>query len=153
MMKKTWAGVGGVGVGAALMYLFDPEKGKRRRALLRDKFVHVTHSTGEKLDVTSRDAANRVQGLVVRTKSLLTCERVADSVVAERVRARLGHVVSHPGSIDVTVKDGRVTLGGPALSGELDALLADVAHVRGVTGVENKLELHPEPGNVAGLQG
>lgn len=153
MVKKTWAGVGGVGVGAALMYLFDPEKGKRRRALLRDKFVHVTHSTGEKLDVKSRDAANRVQGLVARTKSLLTRERVPDTVVAERVRARLGHVVSHPGSIDVTVKDGRVTLGGPALSRELDALLDDVARVRGVTGVENKLELHEEPGNVSGLQG
>lgn len=153
MVKKTWAGVGGVGVGAALMYLFDPEKGKRRRALLRDKFVHVTHSAGEKLDVKSRDAANRVQGLVARTKSLLTSERVPDTVVAERVRARLGHVVSHPGSIDVTVKDGRVTLGGPALSRELDALLDDVARVRGVTGVENKLELHEEPGSVSGLQG
>jgi len=152
-MKKTWTGVGGLGAGAALMYLFDPERGKRRRALLRDKVFHVAHSTGEKLDVKSRDAANRLHGLLARTRSLLTRERVPDTVVAERVRSRIGHVVSHPGSIEVTVQDGRVTLTGPALSRELDQLLSEAARVRGVTGIENKLDLHEEPGSVPGLQG
>ena len=152
-MKKAWTGVGGLGVGAALMYLFDPERGNRRRALLRDKALHVAHSTGEKLDVKSRDAANRLLGLAARTKSLLKRERVPDAVVAERVRSRIGHVVSHPGSIEVAVQDGRVTLTGPALTRELDPLLREVERVRGVTGVENKLELHEEPGTVPGLQG
>jgi osmotically-inducible protein OsmY len=152
-MKKTWTGVGGLGVGAALMYLFDPERGNRRRALLRDKALHVAHSTGEKLDVKSRDAANRLLGLAARTKSLLKRERVPDAVVAERVRSRIGHVVLHPGSIEVAVQDGRVTLTGPALTRELDPLLREVERVRGVTGVENKLELHEEPGTVPGLQG
>jgi osmotically-inducible protein OsmY len=152
-MKKTWTGVGGLGVGAALMYLFDPERGNRRRALLRDKALHVAHSTGEKLDVKSRDAANRLLGLAARTKSLLKRERVPDAVVAERVRSRIGHVVLHPGSIEVAVQDGRVTLTGPALTRELDPLLREVERVRGVTGVENKLELHEEPGAVPGLQG
>ena len=152
-MKKTWTGVGGLGVGAALMYLFDPERGNRRRALLRDKAFHVAHSAGEKLDVRSRDAANRLHGLLARTKSLVTRERVPDTLLAERVRSRIGHVVSHPGSIEVTVQDGRVTLVGPALTRELDPLLCEVERVRGVAGVENKLELHEEPGSVPGLQG
>jgi osmotically-inducible protein OsmY len=152
-MKKTTVGVGGLGVGAALMYLFDPERGNRRRALLRDKISHVAHSTGEKVDVKSRDAGNRLHGLLARTRSLFTKERVPDTVVAERVRSRMGHVVSHPGSVDVTVKDGRVTLAGPALTRELDPLLGEVEHVHGVTGIENRLELHEEPGNVSGLQG
>lgn len=152
-MKKSVAGLGGLGVGAALMYLFDPERGNRRRALLRDKLSHVAHSTGETLDVKSRDAANRFHGLLARTRSLLTTEPVPDAVLAERVRARLGHVVSHPGSIDVAVREGRVTLAGPALSREVDALLCKVGRVRGVTGVENKLELHEGPGSVPGLQG
>jgi osmotically-inducible protein OsmY len=152
-MKKTWTGVGGLGVGAALMYLFDPERGNRRRALLRDKVFHVAHSTGEKLDVKSRDVANRLHGLAARTKSLLTREHVPDAVVAERVRSRIGHVVSHPGSIEVAVQDGRVTLTGPALSRELEPLLGEVERVRGVTGVENRVELHEEAGAVPGLQG
>lgn len=153
-MNKTTVGVGGLGVGAALMYLFDPERGNRRRALLRDRVLHVAHSTGEKVDVKSRDTANRLHGLAARTKSLFTRrEEVPDTVVAERVRSRIGHVVAHPGSIEVAVKEGRVTLAGPALSRELDPLLCEVEHVRGVTGVENRLELHEEPGSVPGLQG
>jgi hypothetical protein len=81
-MKKTWTGVRGLGVGAALMYPFDPERGKRRRALLRDKVIHVAHSAGKRLDVRSRDAANRLHGLAARTRSLLKRERVPDAVVA-----------------------------------------------------------------------
>jgi osmotically-inducible protein OsmY len=83
----------------------------------------------------------------------LTRERVPDSIVAERVRSRIGHVVSHPGSIEIAAQDGRVTLAGPALRRELDPLIREVERVRGVTGVENKLELHEEPGSVPGLQG
>jgi osmotically-inducible protein OsmY len=152
-MKKTWTGIGSLGVGAALMYLFDPERGKRRRALLRDRVFHVAHSAGEKLDVRSRDAANRLHGLLARTQSLLRRERVPDTVLAERVRSRIGHVVSHPGSIEVSVQNGRVTLSGPALARELDALLSDLAHVRGVTGVENKLDVHEEAGSLPASQG
>jgi osmotically-inducible protein OsmY len=84
---------------------------------------------------------------------LLTRERVPDAVVAERVRSRVGHVVSHPGSIEIAAQDGRVTLAGPALTRELDPLLRKVARVRGVTAVENKLDLHEEAGSVPGLQG
>lgn len=152
-MRKTLAGVGGLSIGAALMYLFDPERGTRRRALLRDKFRRVAHSAGEKLDVKSRDAGNRLHGLVARTKSLRKTQPVSDDVVAERVRSRIGHVVSHPGSIDVRVKDGRVILAGPALTRELDPLLAEVERVRGVAGVENRLELHEDPGGVPVLPG
>jgi hypothetical protein len=152
-MNKTVAGVGGLSIGAALMYLFDPERGNRRRAILRDKLLHVTHTAGEKLEVKSRDAGNRLHGLVAKTKSLRKTQPVSDDVLAERVRSRIGHVVSHPGSIDVSVKDGRVTLAGPALTRELDPLLDEVERMRGVAGVENRLELHEDPGGVPGLQG
>ena len=37
-MNKGVALIGGVGLGAALMYIFDPDRGGRRRALIRDKF-------------------------------------------------------------------------------------------------------------------
>jgi hypothetical protein len=145
-MKKSWmAAPLGAGIGAGLMYLFDPERGKRRRALVRDKLVHVSHATAQKVGVASRDATNRFQGLIARTRSCVTSERVLDSILAERVRARIGHLVPHAGSIDVTVKEGRVTLSGKPIAGDLDALLSDVARVRGVVGIDNKLGLPEEP--------
>ena len=36
-MTKESALIGGAGLGAGLMYLLDPDRGKRRRALVRDQ--------------------------------------------------------------------------------------------------------------------
>ena len=47
----------GAGIGAALMYFFDPERGARRRAMARDKLNRVTHVTGDSLGSTARDLA------------------------------------------------------------------------------------------------
>jgi hypothetical protein len=35
--------IGGIALGALAMYLADPSQGRRRRALLQDKVLHVTH--------------------------------------------------------------------------------------------------------------
>jgi hypothetical protein len=151
-MARKWTLASGVGLGAALMYLLDPDRGKRRRALLRDKTVHLLHATGDTLDVALRNAAHRAHGLIARTRSVFAPQRVPDAVLAERVRSNIGHVVSHPGSVEVAVRDGRVTLAGPILAGEVDGLLARASRVRGVAGVENQLKIHEEPGGVPGLQ-
>ena len=49
-MRKELVGLGGLGFGAALMYMFDPDRGSRRRALLSDKIV----STANKLRCIER---------------------------------------------------------------------------------------------------
>jgi hypothetical protein len=69
------------------------------------------------------------------------------------VRARVGAVVGHASSIDVDVHEGRVTLTGPVLTHDADRLVRRVAAVRGVKDVEDRLEVHAEPGNIPGLQG
>jgi uncharacterized membrane protein len=56
-------------------------------------------------------------------------------------------------SITVTTDQGRVTLQGPILALEVATPLRRVASVRGVTHVDNRLEIHAEPGDVPGLQG
>ncbi|HEX8096397.1 MAG TPA: hypothetical protein VF507_00115 [Pyrinomonadaceae bacterium] len=56
--------LGGIGIGAALMYLLDPEQGGRRRALLRDKLVSVSNQLGDAVGSTARDLTNRAQGVI-----------------------------------------------------------------------------------------
>jgi len=58
-------GVIAAGVGAGLMYLLDPGGGRRRRALLRDKGIKLTHITTRAVDKTSRDMKNRIHGIMV----------------------------------------------------------------------------------------
>src|SRR5690606_21515297 len=71
----------------------------------------------------------------------------------DRVRAAIGREVAHPSSIEVDAHDGIVTLSGPILADEAPRLLQCVRDVRGVRDVEDRLELHTEPGRVPGLQG
>ena len=74
-------------------------------------------------------------------------------MVAARVRSKLGRAVSHPHAVRVAVDQGRVTLSGQILASEIDQLLKRVWSVRGVTGVENRLEAHERAGGVSSLQG
>jgi hypothetical protein len=92
-------------------------------------------------------------GLVASLKSRFSRDPVDDRVLAERVRSKLGTVVKHPRSIDVTAENGRVTLSGPILAHEVNRLIDTVQGVRGVVDVENRLDMHREPDNVPGLQG
>jgi uncharacterized membrane protein len=152
-MNKGLTLAGSLGIGAGLMYLLDPDRGRRRRALLRDQAVHAWHKTGDALSVTAEDLTNRARGLAAETGARLRREDVTDDVLAERVRSKIGRVVSHPRAMEVAVDQGRVTLTGLILADEVDDLLASVASVRGVTDVENRLEAHPTADGIPALQG
>jgi hypothetical protein len=65
------AWLGGIAVGALAMYVFDPERGRRRRALARDKAIHAAHVAGDRLGAKSRDLSNRAKGFVAETRSSL----------------------------------------------------------------------------------
>jgi uncharacterized membrane protein len=143
----------GVVLGAGLMYLLDPDRGGRRRARLRDQVVHLINKAGEAADTAARDLGNRGRGMVAEGRSRLRSETVSQSVLEARVRSELGRLVTHPGAIEVVADGGRVTLCGPVLADEVDALLSGVSSVRGVEEVENRLEVHERAGDVPGLQG
>ncbi|HVS03558.1 MAG TPA: hypothetical protein VMT16_12365, partial [Thermoanaerobaculia bacterium] len=88
--------VTGIGVGAGLMYLFDPAQGARRRALVSDKAVHVGHLSERMTGKAGRDLRNRLRGMQHAVVSTLRRSEAPDAVVQERVRARMGRFVSHP---------------------------------------------------------
>jgi osmotically-inducible protein OsmY len=134
-MNRGLAFVTGLGIGTGLMFLFDPNQGRRRRALLRDKCIWAARKTGETFEGTARDLRNRAQGVIYEVQSRFSSEPVDDAVLVDRVRARLGHFVSHPRAIDVTVENGRVTLNGPILPAEAPKLLAAVSGIPGVSEV------------------
>jgi hypothetical protein len=152
-MNKNLALISGIGIGAGLMYLLDPDRGNRRRAIARDKMVRGLHKTRDAVGVTSRDVQNRARGLVSGIGSRFSREDVPDDVLVERVRSKMGRVVSHPSAINITARLGRVTLSGPILGSEVKSLIKNVSSVRGVQGIDNQLEVYDEAGNIPELQG
>jgi len=149
--------VAGIGVGAALgsvaMYVFDPQMGQRRRALARDTMTEVQRKTKDAAAVTARDLRNRTAGMIAEARSRISEGEVSDEVLEGRVRSKLGFLVRHPSAITTHVSNGRVLLSGPVLADEVQQLVEGLRGVRGVTAVENHLEVHQEPGRVSGLQG
>src|SRR5918996_24565 len=98
-------------LGAAAMYLLDPDRGRRRRAIARDKVRSFAYRAGDLVDAAKRDASHRIQALHATTRRLRTRDDApSDEVLAERVRARLGRVVSHPHAVRVSAEGGRVRL-------------------------------------------
>lgn len=152
-MNKGIGLISGIGLGAGLMYVLDPDRGKRRRALVRDKTMRLLHKTDDAVWTTSRDLRNRVRGLAAEASSLFSSDHPSDDVLVERVRSKMGRCVSHPGALTVTANSGRVTLTGPILADEVAGLLSCVGSISGVDEIDNRLEVHSEAEGVPGLQG
>lgn len=63
-MRMTNAWLTGAGIGAGAALLLDPARGRRRRALLRDKADHLTHAGRDSAAKAVRDLKNRSIGTV-----------------------------------------------------------------------------------------
>src|SRR5437016_7506812 len=142
----------GLGIGAGLMYLFDPNTGRRRRGLVQDKVARAAQTTRDAIEVVSKDLRNRGRGLIAEARSWRR-EPVNDQTLEARVRSRLGRAARHLGSLTVIAANGVITLRGPVLADEVSGVVRRVESVRGVRAVENQLEVHQHPENIPGLQG
>jgi len=54
----------GLGVGAALMYFLDPDRGARRRSLARDKAVGLSNDARDRISGAAQDLSNRATGML-----------------------------------------------------------------------------------------
>lgn len=148
MNKLVIAVISGLGIGAGLMYIFDPSKGKQRRSLARNKVAHLLTTTGDKIETASHHITHKTKGMLAEASHLFKSKEVIDDVLIARVRSKIGHVISHPHSIEVSTKDGRITLKGSVPANEFDSLIKTALSVRGVIEVIDELvqiETAPEP--------
>lgn len=146
----------GIALGAGLMYLLDPRQGGARRALIRDKSLSAIRDVEDAASVGTRDMAHRLEGARARVLGFAGRreQEVDDDVLVARVRAKLGHVCSHPHAIQVKSKgDGCIELKGPILANEARHTLFTISRVRGVRMLDDDLERYAHPGDVPALQG
>jgi len=130
----------GLGAGIALMFLLDPDNGRRRRAVVQDRSLHYARQAAHQRDVLARRVLGHIRGAIAAIRHQVEpAEPVEDAILLERVRAAMGHVVPDPHGVDIRVRCGTVILKGPANAGQIEELVACAQHVRGVREVENRL--------------
>jgi uncharacterized membrane protein len=152
MVNRTnW--ISGAALGAGFMYLMDPDRGRRRRAGVRDKMVHGLHRTSNGVEVAARDMAHRTQGVAARARGRLLQHQVDEPVLVARVRAKLGRLVSHPHAIEVTADQTKVTLRGLVLTQEMDDLIKGIESIPGVKQLDNQLKAYENYEHIPSLQG
>lgn len=151
--KHTWTFLLiGAALGAAGMWLFDPKQGSRRRAQIRDKTARLSHDTYDATIRALRRSKHRLIGIYARTVHKPDIN-VDDDRLTSRVRSEFGRKIRHARSIESNVAQGIVTLSGPVLKDEVEALLECVAQVPGVKQVINRLDIHDVSSGVSALQG
>lgn len=64
--------IAGLAAGAGLMYFMDPDRGRRRRAMLRDQAVGLSNDARQAINARTEDLSNRAYGLYVKTRKAVT---------------------------------------------------------------------------------
>lgn len=149
-MKALLNCIAALAAGAAAMYYLDPDTGRRRRALLRDKTRSNYHNAGRRVRAQGRHLANNLRGAAAQIKGSPQPE--SDQQLEGRVRARLGRLVSRPAAIEVAVTDGSVCLGGRVAASEHPGLVDAVMAVEGVFEVLDRMQVQGVPDSVASQQ-
>lgn len=139
----------GIGIGAAVMYFLDPDRGTRRRHVLADKARRGLRVTGRELHDAAENARNHTKGKVLDMSHRMTEDPVDDARLVERVRAELGHHVERARAIEVSAENGRVTLTGSLPFDQIDSAAKTAASVRGVREIDNRLVTSAGDQNVA----
>lgn len=129
--------------GALVMYLMDPNTGRRRRALIRDRSVSMGHDADRYVRGKARRTAARLKGVAARTRAGLSPHPLDDEQLHDRIRARLGRLVGRPHDVEVHVREGRVQLKGTVAEDEFRDLLHAVSSMRGVHNLESLLRATP----------
>src|ERR687897_687835 len=68
LQDRAAAVLTGLGIGGGLMYFLDPERGRRRRALVRDQIAHSANKGADAIGATGRDLAHRATGAAARVR-------------------------------------------------------------------------------------
>jgi osmotically-inducible protein OsmY len=137
--NPTMTLLAGAGIGAALMYFLDPDRGARRRHLAADQAVSMLNTGQREAGKAMRNARNHARGMIAETRGRLGSGNVDDDRLLARVRAELGRQVERVNDIDIVVEGGTVTLHGNLPPTDASRVAQAVERVRGVQRVDSRL--------------
>jgi uncharacterized membrane protein len=144
---------GAFGAGVLTMYFFDFQRGKRRRAELRDVLIHSKRELEKFGGRLRRDVEHRAEGALAEAQRVFHHKPPSDYTLQQRVGTALGRVLAHPSAVEVSAKDGSVFLSGWILTEEAEEVDKTVASVEGVKDFTSYLRTTDRPEHIPALQG
>lgn len=145
--------------GAALTYVLDPQQGRRRRALVRDKALHYARRSGVLAGRAARNLSGRARGLLHLIEKRMPWyepEPVPedDQFIKDRVQSRLGRERDLPlHAVNFDCTDGIVRIRGTVPDAESARRLVErTAAVDGVRAAVSLMRL-PDGTPVGGIAG
>jgi len=140
------AGLSALG-GAATAYVFDPENGRRRRAIARDRAAALVRRglrrTSDTAGAAAQTTRDHAAGAAHEARRAVSEDRPAanDQELADRVRSEVLRPAEAPkGSVSINAEAGVVYLRGEVKRPEqIKALVESAERVEGVRAVENLL--------------
>jgi osmotically-inducible protein OsmY len=134
-----------IGLGAALTYFFDPQQGRRRRGMAKDRFAGFFQQRARKAEAVGRAVSAQAEGLAEKAKDLSEETKLPpdDVTLARNVESEIFSDPQVPkGQINVNAENGKVYLRGEVGQPELIRDLEErTRSVQGVRDVENLLHL------------
>jgi hypothetical protein len=147
---RVGAGTAGAGAASALllglgaMWLFDPDRGRGRRAWIGQKTNRLINETGTFMRATGRHLSNKSKGYYHQSRKAVgnAGQSLSDSSVAERIRASLAKLgLKSSSSVGVECSGGCVTLTGRCVADDVDVIIATTRDSYGVDNVINNMEV------------
>jgi hypothetical protein len=142
----------GTGLGVAVGYFLDPDRGRSRRAVTADRVAGLTRRAGRRIGRGVRYVRSTAAGMNERLlRSGSTSEEwVNDETLAHKVESELFRDQTIPkGSINVNAEHGTVVLRGAVESqDQIEQIMVTTMAIDGVRAVRSLLRLRsdPEPG-------
>jgi osmotically-inducible protein OsmY len=136
--------VGAAGAaGLAAGYFLDPDSGKRRRHVARDRALALIRRGADRTRREAEYRTGQVEGKVEAARSKAAPEKPAanDQALAERVKSEIFQPADAPkDSVNINVENGVVYLRGEVKRpDQIRKLVKEAGAVDGVRGVENLL--------------
>ena len=135
--------------GAAIAYFFDPQTGRRRRALARDRSAAFVRQGWRRFGRVKRHAEAEAYGLSQKAQHLSEEPKPSpdDATLARKVETEIFRDPDVPkGQINVNAENGIVVLRGEVGTPEMIRDLEERARsVQGVEKIENLLHLPGTP--------
>ena len=138
-----------MGLGALIVYFFDPRSGNRRRALARDRIPALFRRGSRKLEQAGRSVTAEATAATKKVQHRKEAEKPQpdDVTLARKVETEIFRDEDVPkGQINVNAENGIVVLRGEVEEPELIKDLEErTRKVQGVKEVENLLHIPGSP--------